>query len=87
MKANIISSAIRILVRGVYRLLGVRSWTPPMIALAALPGVLVGGQAPAPARHLIAGHPAAVAWLKNGNGKTAFERLAGDTAPAREEVI
>jgi XapX domain-containing protein len=87
MRAYVISLAVGILVGGIYGLLGVRSPAPPLIALAGLLGILIGEQAVPLARHLIAGNPPGVAWLKCGNGEKAFGRLPGDPASTHKEII
>jgi XapX domain-containing protein len=80
MKAYLISLAVGVFVGVIYGLLGVRSPAPPLIALAGLLGILIGEQAAPFARHLIAGHPPAVAWRKTGGGAKALGRLPGDAS-------
>jgi XapX domain-containing protein len=80
MKAYLISLAIGLFVGGIYGLLGVRSPAPPLIALAGLLGILIGEQAVPLAKHLIAGHPPAVAWQKTGGAATVLGRLPGDAS-------
>jgi XapX domain-containing protein len=81
MKAYAISLAIGVLVGIIYGLLGVRSPAPPLIALAGLLGILIGEQAVPLTKHLIAGHPPAIAWQKAGAGAKALGRLPGDESP------
>jgi xanthosine utilization system XapX-like protein len=51
-----------------------------LIALTGLLGILIGEQAAPLAKHLIAGHPPAVAWQKIGGGAKALGRLPGDAS-------
>jgi XapX domain-containing protein len=80
MKAYLISLAVGVFVGVIYGLLGVRSPAPPLIALAGLLGILIGEQAAPFAKHLVAGHPPAVAWQKTGGGAKALGRLPGDAS-------
>ena len=85
MKAYLISLGLGLFVGVIYGLSGVRSPAPPLIALAGLLGILLGEQAVPLARHLLAGHSPAVAWMKTDSGAKALGRLPGDpTAPKRE---
>jgi len=84
MKAYVISLAIGVFVGVIYGLLGVRSPAPPLIALAGLLGILIGEQAVPLAKHLIAGHPPAVAWQKTGGAAKILGRLPGDVSSKSE---
>jgi XapX domain-containing protein len=85
MKAYVISLALGLMVGGIYGLCGVRSPAPPLIALAGLLGILLGEQAVPLARHLLAGHSPAVAWMKTDGAAKAFGRLPGDPSASKPE--
>jgi XapX domain-containing protein len=80
MRAYLISLGIGLGVGVIYGLLGVRSPAPPLIALAGLFGILMGEQAVPVVKHLVAGHPPAVAWLRAGGGDKILGRLPGDNS-------
>ena len=82
MKPYLISLGLGLFVGVIYGFCGVRSPAPPLIALAGLLGILLGEQAVPLAKHLLAGHSPAVAWMKTDGGAKALGRLPGDpTAP------
>jgi XapX domain-containing protein len=84
-QAYLISLAVGLLVGILYGLIGVRSPAPPLIALAGLLGMVLGEQAVPLAKHMIVGHPPAVAWQKTGGGAKALGRLPGDASAKPKE--
>jgi len=74
MLAFLISLAVGLLVGVLYGLIGVRSPAPPLIALAGLLGMVLVEQAVPFAKHMIVGHPPAVAWQKAGAAKARGRR-------------
>lgn len=83
-KAYVISLAVGVLVGCIYGLMGVRSPAPPLIALAGLLGILIGEQAVPIAKHLVSGHPPAVAWKKAGGAAKVPARLPGDVSSKKD---
>ena len=65
MKVYIISLAVGLLVGLIYGVLQVRSPAPPAIALIGLLGILLGEQIVPVVKRMVAGEPAAVAWLQH----------------------
>ena len=78
MKFYIISLAVGLLVGLIYGVLQVRSPAPPAIALIGLLGMLLGEQIVPTVKRMIAGEPAAVAWIENecANKIHGIEHLA-----------
>ncbi len=85
MKAYLVSLALGLMVGAIYGLCGVRSPAPPLIALAGLLGILLGEQAVPLARHIVAGHSPAVAWMKTDGCAKALGRLPGDPSADKPE--
>jgi XapX domain-containing protein len=86
MKVYLISLVVGLVIGVIYGLLNVKSPAPPLVALAGLLGILLGEQAVPLAKHLIAGHPPAVAWQKTGNGAKVFGRLGDESAEPKDGV-
>ena len=86
MKVYFISLAVGALVGVLYGLIGVRSPAPPLIALAGLLGMVLGEQAVPMTKHMIAGHPPAIAWRMTGGAAKALGRLPGDTSVKSAEA-
>jgi XapX domain-containing protein len=63
-KLYIISLAVGLLVGLLYGVLQVRSPAPPAIALIGLLGMLLGEQIVPTVKRMVAGAPAAVAWVQ-----------------------
>jgi XapX domain-containing protein len=85
MQAYAISLAVGVMVGVIYGVIGVRSPAPPLIALAGLLGIVVGEAAVPVVKHMIAGHPPAVAWAKADHGSAALGCLPGEPTSAPAE--
>jgi XapX domain-containing protein len=88
MKTFLLSFAAGLAVGVVYRVLGVRSPAPPVVALIGLLGILIGEQIVPVGRQMLAGSSIRTAWHEMQCGPHVFGAMPGrHTQPSSAEQV